>query len=80
MSTTTEAPSTARVATRCVLDRAALDRAVAAMSTRRRADVEVLESALAWAHAQVPSDDDDVARVALGCDPHARIVCGGDVR
>ncbi len=61
MSTTTEAPSTARVSTRCVLDRAALDRAVAAMSTRRRADVEVLESALAWAHAQVPSDDDDVA-------------------
>ena len=64
-TTTTEAPST-RVHTRGVLDRAAfdraaLDRAVVAMSTRRRADVDVLESALAWAHANVPSDDDDIA-------------------
>ncbi|WP_411285122.1 hypothetical protein [Lapillicoccus sp.] len=47
---TAEAPNTARVATRPVLDRA-----VAAMAARRRAEVEVLESALAWAHAHVPS-------------------------
>ena len=56
MSTTTaEAPST-RVSTRDVLDRAA-----AAMTARRRADVEVLKSALAWAHAHVPCGEDDAA-------------------
>ena len=57
MSTTvtSEAPST-RVLTRTVLDRA-----VAAMTARRRAEVEVLESALAWAHAHVPAGGDDVA-------------------
>ncbi len=56
MSTTTaEAPST-RVPARGVLDRAA-----AAMTARRSADVEVLESALAWAHAHVPSREDDAA-------------------
>ena len=55
MSITTEAPST-RVTTRPMLDRA-----VAAMSARRRAEVDVLESALVWAHAHVPSGDDDVA-------------------
>ncbi len=65
MSTSTEAPS-ARVSARgvldgAVLDRAVLDRAVAAMATRRRAEVEVLESALAWAHAHVPAGDDEHA-------------------
>ena len=55
MSIATEAPS-ARVHTRTVLDRA-----VVAMAARRRADVEVLESALAWAHAHVPTHDDEVA-------------------
>ena len=58
MSITTEAPST-RAQSRGVLDRAVLDRAVAAMTARRRAEVEVLEAALAWAHAHVPSSDDD---------------------
>ena len=50
MSTTTqplEAPST----------RPVLERAAAAMTRRRRAEVEVLESALAWAHAHVVSAD-----------------------
>lgn len=55
MSTTAEAPST-RATTRPVLDRA-----VAAMASRRRAEVELLEAALAWAHAHVPSADDEVA-------------------
>ena len=55
MSTTSEAPSTG-VSTRPMLDRAA-----AAMTTRRRVDVELLEAALAWAHAHVPSGDDEVA-------------------
>lgn len=41
--------------------RPVLDRAVAAMATRRRAEVEVLESALAWAHAHVAVDEDDAA-------------------
>ncbi|WP_210440288.1 HNH endonuclease signature motif containing protein [Nocardioides xinjiangensis] len=42
--------------------RAVLDRAVAAVEVRRRADVEVLEAALAWAHAHVlaPDADDDL--------------------
>ncbi|MCW2737033.1 HNH endonuclease signature motif containing protein [Nocardioides sp.] len=60
MPTTAEAPS-ARVTTRPVLDRSVLDRAVAAMTARRRAEVEVLESALAWAHAHVAGDEDDAA-------------------
>ena len=51
MSTTAPAPST----------RVVLDRARAAMTTRRRAEVEVLESALAWAHAHVPAGEDDAA-------------------
>jgi len=56
MSTTTaEAPST-RVPTRDVLDRA-----VGAMTARRRAEVDLLESALAWAHAYVPCAEDDAA-------------------
>ncbi len=54
MSTTAPAPSIP--STRSVLDRAA-----AAMTARRRAEVEVLESALAWAHAHVPSGEDDAA-------------------
>ncbi|WP_210502777.1 HNH endonuclease signature motif containing protein [Nocardioides xinjiangensis] len=44
--------------------RAVLDRAVAAVEARRRADVEVVEAALAWAHAHVVpagTDDDLVA-------------------
>ena len=66
MTTTTTAPSTARatarpVLDRAVLDRAVLDRAVAAMAARRQAEVDLLESALAWAHAHVPSGDDEVA-------------------
>ena len=75
MSTTTqplEAPST----------RPVLERAAAAMTLRRRAEVEVLESALAWAHAHVVSaDDDDWMRcgLAVGGDPHAG-VGGGVVR
>ena len=48
MSTTAldPAPSTAAV----------LDRAVAAVTARRRVEVEVLEAALAWAHAHVVND------------------------
>ena len=57
--TITSTPSTARASTRPVLDRAVLDRAVAAMASRRQAEVDLLESALAWAHAHVPSGDDD---------------------
>ena len=38
-----EAPST----------RPVLERAAAAMTRRRRAEVEVLEAALAWAHAHI---------------------------
>ncbi|WP_439938722.1 hypothetical protein ACS3YM_03675 [Nocardia sp. N13] len=56
MSTTAAAPATDRVATRSVLDRAA-----AAMSAKRRVEVEVLESALAWAHAHVVTDVGDAA-------------------
>ncbi|WP_210439744.1 HNH endonuclease signature motif containing protein [Nocardioides xinjiangensis] len=44
--------------------RAVLDRAVAAVELRRRAEVEVVEAALAWAHAHVlaaDADDDLVA-------------------
>ena len=36
-----------------VTDRVALDRAAAALASRRRAEVEVLEAVLAWAHAHV---------------------------
>ena len=61
MTTTTSAPSTARATARPVLDRAVLDRAVAAMAARRQAEVDLLESALAWAHAHVPTNDDEVA-------------------
>ena len=58
MSTTAEPLSATgtRAATRGVLDRAA-----AAMTARRRAEVEVLESALAWAQAHVATSDDEVA-------------------
>jgi hypothetical protein len=57
MSTTAAAPAvTDRVSPRSVLDRAA-----AAMTAKRRVEVEVLESALAWAHAHVVSDVDDAA-------------------
>ncbi len=52
MSTSTLASDTR------VTDRVALDRAAAALASRRRAEVEVLEAALAWAHAHVVSPDD----------------------
>src|SRR5918993_4494295 len=64
MSTITPAPEpsgTRPVLERAGLERGVLDRAVAAMTARRRAEVEVLEAALAWAHAHVPSEVDDVA-------------------
>ncbi|HEY0642524.1 MAG TPA: HNH endonuclease signature motif containing protein, partial [Nocardioides sp.] len=61
MSTTVAAPAADRVTTRSVLDRAMLDRAAAAMAAKRRVEVEVLESALAWAHAHVVSDVDEAA-------------------
>jgi hypothetical protein len=51
MSTTAPAPATSPV-----LDRAVLDRAVAAMTAKRRVEVEVLESALAWAEAHTVTD------------------------
>lgn len=47
-----------------VTDRAALDRAAAAMSAKRRVEVEVLEAALAWAHAHVVGPDADPGEVA----------------
>ncbi len=59
MSTTTrEAPGT-RADARVVLERAA-----AALASRRRSEVEVLESALAWAHAHVVSPEADPGEVA----------------
>ncbi|HEY0644754.1 MAG TPA: hypothetical protein VGD39_15105 [Nocardioides sp.] len=61
MSTTAAAPAADRVATRSVLDRAVLDRAAAAMTAKRRVEVEVLESALAWAHAHVATDVEEAA-------------------
>jgi hypothetical protein len=54
MSTTAPAPATS---TAQVLDRAVLDRAVAAMTAKRRVEVEVLESALAWAEAHTVTDE-----------------------
>ncbi|MBI4901732.1 MAG: HNH endonuclease [Actinobacteria bacterium] len=52
MSTTTlEAPSTSRV----------LERATAALAARRRAEVEVLDSVLTWAHAHVVTTQDEAA-------------------
>jgi hypothetical protein len=56
MSTTAPAPASSPV-----LDRAVLDRAVAAMRAKRRVEVEVLESALAWAEAHVVSDEEVAA-------------------
>ncbi len=47
-----------------VTDRVALDRAAAAMTAKRRVEVEVLEAALAWAHAHVVSPDADPGEVA----------------
>ncbi|HYJ28095.1 MAG TPA: hypothetical protein VEW73_10315, partial [Nocardioides sp.] len=64
MSTTTPAPEASGTRPgleRAGLERGVLDRAVAAMTARRRAEVEVLEAVLAWAHAHVPSDVDDAA-------------------
>src|SRR5689334_3805792 len=56
MSTTTlEAPAAGR-STRLVLERA-----TAAVAARRRAEVEVLESALAWAHAHPIASQGDAA-------------------
>ena len=54
MSTTAPAPTRSSTA-------AVLDRAVAAVRARRRVEVEVLESALAWAHAHVVSDEEVAA-------------------
>ncbi|RYC04037.1 HNH endonuclease signature motif containing protein [Nocardioides ganghwensis] len=57
MSTTAPAPATSpRLSSRVVLDRA-----VAAMGAKRRVEVEVLESALAWAEAHVVSDEEVAA-------------------
>jgi hypothetical protein len=57
MSTTAPAPAASSpVLDRAVLDRAVLDRAVAAMTAKRRVEVEVLESALAWAEAHTVTD------------------------
>jgi hypothetical protein len=56
MSTAAAAPVIDRVSTRSVLDRAA-----AAMTAKRRVEVEVLESALAWAHAHVVTESDEAA-------------------
>jgi hypothetical protein len=57
MSTTTAAPATStRPSSRVVLERA-----VAAMTAKRRVEVEVLESALAWAHARVVTDEEAAA-------------------
>jgi hypothetical protein len=47
-----------------VTDRVALDRAAAALAARRRAEVEVVESVLAWAHAHVVSLDAEPGEVA----------------
>ncbi|WP_224275544.1 HNH endonuclease signature motif containing protein [Nocardioides lacusdianchii] len=47
-----------------VADRVALDRAAAAMSAKRRVEVEVLEAALAWAHAHVVGPDAESGEVA----------------
>lgn len=38
-----------------------LDRAMGAMTARRRAEVELLEAALAWAHVHVPTGEDESA-------------------
>jgi hypothetical protein len=57
MSTTAPAPATStRPSSRVVLERA-----VAAMSAKRRVEVEVLESALAWAQAHVVTDEEVAA-------------------
>ena len=57
MSTTAPAPATStRPSSRVVLERA-----VAAMVAKRRVEVEVLESALAWAHAHVVTDEEVAA-------------------
>jgi hypothetical protein len=57
MSTTAPAPATSpRPSSRVVLERA-----VAAMGARRRVEVEVLESALAWAHAHTVTDEEAAA-------------------
>ena len=53
MSTTTPAPAPAAAPVPGTSTSLVLDRAVAAVDARRRADVEVLEAALAWAHAHV---------------------------
>ncbi len=47
-----------------VIDRVPLDRAAAAMSAKRRVEVEVLEAALAWAHAHVVGSDAAPGEVA----------------
>ncbi len=59
MSTTTPAPASS--STPASRTRAVLDRAVAAMTAKRRVEVEVLEASLAWAHAHTvtPGDAED---------------------
>ncbi|WP_210650595.1 HNH endonuclease signature motif containing protein [Nocardioides sp. SYSU D00065] len=47
---------------------AVLDRAVAAMRAKRRVEVEVLEAALAWAHAHVVGDRDPDLAAGWRCD------------
>jgi hypothetical protein len=57
MSTTAPAPATStRPSSRVVLERA-----VAAMTAKRRVEVEVLESALAWAEAHTVTDEEVAA-------------------
>ena len=65
-----------------VTDRVALDRAAAAMTAKRRVEVEVLEAALAWAHAHVVSPDADPGEVAgwRSDTMHVTRVGGGVVR
>lgn len=58
MSTTALAPE---IGCRAALDRAALERAAAAMTARRQVEVELLESVLAWAQAHVVVDEVDAA-------------------
>jgi hypothetical protein len=51
--------STGAALDRAEPDRAVLDRAVAAMTARRRVEVELLEAALAWAHAHTVTEDEE---------------------
>jgi hypothetical protein len=61
MSITSPAPDTreSTLPTGTVQGRAVLDRAVAAMTAKRRVEVEVLEATLAWAQAHTVTDDEE---------------------